>query len=81
MGKTEGIRVGGGALGVWALALYLVGGIVAFTGMGMALLADGVDLYGWGDGRGIGFLLLSVGLAGCCAGVMLMRLFRNRGLA
>ena len=81
MNRLEEMKRGGKALGVWALGLYLAGGVVAFTGMGLALLAEGQDLWGWGDGKGIGFLLLSVGLACCCAGVMLMRLFRNRGLA
>lgn len=68
----------GMALGVAALVIYILGGIFTFTGMGLIAFMRGKDLFGWGDGRGIGFLFLCTGLCVCVLGVLLMRIFRNR---
>jgi hypothetical protein len=68
----------GMALGVSALIVYIVGGIATFTGMGLIAFMKGHDLFGWGDGRSIGFLFVCAGLCVCVLGVLLMRIFRNR---
>lgn len=67
-------------LAVSALAVFIVGGIGCFGGLGLILLMQGRDLFGWGEGRAIGYLLLCVGLGLSILGVLLMRIFRNRGL-
>jgi hypothetical protein len=67
------------ALGVTALVIYIIGGIATFCGMGLIVFMKGRDLWGWGDGRSIGFLFLCSGLCLSILGVLLMRIFRNRG--
>lgn len=68
----------GVALAVAALALYIIGGIGTFAGLGLIGFMNGRDLWGWGDGRSIGYLFLCVGLSLSIMGVLLMRIFRNR---
>jgi hypothetical protein len=73
MGKQHGIL-----LAVVAFGVYLVGGIGIFSGIGLIALMKGKDLFGLGDGRSIGYLLLCVGACLSVLGVLLMRIFRNR---
>ncbi len=68
----------GVALAVVALALYIIGGVGTFAGLGLIVFMYGGDLWGWGDGRSIGYLFLCVGLSLSIMGVLLMRIFRNR---
>ncbi len=68
----------GVALAVVALALYIIGGIGTFAGLGLIGFMNGRDLMGLGDGRSIGYLFLCVGLSLSVMGVLLMRIFRNR---
>ena len=68
-------------LGIVALAVYITGGIGVFSGIWLILFKRGVDLWGWGAGHTIGYLLLCVGAAFSILGVLLMRIFRNRGRA
>lgn len=68
-------------LGIAALGIYMFGGIGVFGGIGMIALMKGHDLWGWGDGRTIGYLFLCIGAALSILGVLLMRIFRNRGMA
>lgn len=71
----------GNALGIVALAVYIIGGVSTFGGLGLVAFMKGRDLFGLGDGRSIGLLFLCVGLCLSILGVLLMRVFRNRGIA
>jgi hypothetical protein len=76
MAQPQGI-----ALAIVAFGIYIIGGIGTFGGVALILLMKGHDLLGWGDGRAIGYLFLCVGLCFSILGVLLMRIFRNRGLS
>jgi len=67
-------------LAIVALGMYLVGGVATFGGIGLLLFMGEQNIGGWGDGRSLGYLGICVGLALTIAGVLLMRIFRNRGL-
>jgi hypothetical protein len=75
MAKKQGIL-----LAVIAFTAYILGGLGTFGGIGLIMLMQDRNLLGWGDGRAIGYLLLCVGLCLSILGVLMMRLFRNRGL-
>ena len=75
MAKKQGI-----GLAVIAFALYIIGGIGTFGGIALIVFMKSRDIFGWGEGRAIGYLFLCVGLCLSIAGVLLMRLFRNRGM-
>lgn len=75
MAQKQGI-----SLAMVAFAVYLAGGLGCFGGIGLILLMKGRDLWGWGEGRTIGYLILCVGVAFSILGVFLMRIFRNRGV-
>lgn len=68
-------------LGIAALAVYILGGVGVFGGIWLIVFRKGVDVMGLGLGHTIGYLLLSVGAGLSIFGVILMRIFRNRGLA
>ena len=72
---------GGMKLGIAALVIYIFGGTGVFGGIFLILFMRGKDLFGLGHGHTIGYLLLCVGAALSILGVVLMRIFRNRGLA
>ena len=74
MGNKQGI-----GLAVVALGTYIIGGVATFAGLWLILFMAGKDLLGWGDGRSIGYLFLCVGLSLSVLGVLMMRIFRNRG--
>ncbi|MDA8412380.1 MAG: hypothetical protein M0023_01170 [Desulfobacteraceae bacterium] len=73
--KRQGI-----GLAVAAFAVYIIGGIGTFGGIALIFFMKNKDLLGWGEGRSIGYLFLCVGLCLSVLGVLLMRIFRNRGL-
>ena len=75
MAEKQGI-----GLAVIAFAIYIIGGIGTFGGLALILFMKNKDLWGWGEGRAIGYLFLCVGLCLSIMGVLLMRLFRNHGL-
>ena len=65
-------------LSIAAISVYIVGGIGTFVGAGLILLMKGQDLWGWGEGHAIGYLLVCVGLCLTILGVLIMRILRNR---
>ena len=67
-------------LGVAALVLYIIGGIGSFGGLALIFVMKEQDLFGWGQAKTIGYLFLCVGICFSIIGVLLMRIFRNRGL-
>jgi hypothetical protein len=73
------IRKRGLKLGIAALAVYILGGLGIFSGIWLIVFRRGIDVMGLGHGHSIGYLLLSTGTALSILGVILMRIFRNRG--
>lgn len=76
MSKISGIK-----LGIAALSVYILGGIGVFGGIWLIVFRGGKDVMGLGYGHTIGYLLLAVGACLSIFGVILMRIFRNRGIA
>lgn len=76
MARKYGLR-----LGIAALIVYILGGLGIFSGIWLIVFRRGIDVMGLGHGHSIGYLLLSTGTAFSILGVILMRIFRNRGIA
>ncbi|MBN1957029.1 MAG: hypothetical protein JXQ81_08815 [Desulfuromonadales bacterium] len=65
-------------LSIFGIAVYIIGGIGTFIGVGLILLMKGKDLWGLGEGHTIGYLFVCVGLILTILGVLIMRILRNR---
>jgi len=65
-------------LSIFAIAIYVLGGIGTFGGVAMVLLMKGKDVWGLGEGHTIGYLFVCVGLVLSVLGVLIMRVLRNR---
>lgn len=76
MAEKQGI-----GLAIIAFGIYIIGGIGTFGGLALIFFMKNKDLWGWGEGRSIGYLFLCAGLCLSILGVLLMRVFRNRGMA
>lgn len=63
---------------ITAIAVYLLGGVATFAGVGLILLMKGRNLWGLGDGYTFGYLLVCIGLVLTILGVLVMRILRNR---
>ncbi len=74
--KKQGI-----GLAMLAFGLFIFGGFATFGGLALVGFMPGEDIFGWGNGRGLGYLALCVGLCLSILGVLLMRIFRNRGFS
>lgn len=65
-------------LGITALAIYVIGGLSAFAGIGLVVFIGDDSINGWGTGTALGYMFLFVGAGLSILGVLLMRIFRNR---
>lgn len=65
-------------LAICAFALYIVGGLATFAGLGLFFFIGGEDIFGWGSGKALGYLSICVGLCLSIFGVLFMRILRNR---
>ncbi len=65
-------------LSIFAIGVYILGGLATFGGVALILLMKGKDLWGLGDGHTLGYLFVCVGLIMSILGVLIMRILRNR---
>lgn len=65
------------SIAVLALVLNVLGGISALGGVYLIAVKSGVDMFGWGDGRTIGYLFFCVGLCAVCGGLVLAKYSRK----
>jgi hypothetical protein len=78
-GGSVAVAKSNGMVGaVFALGIFIFGGISTFVGLGLIAFMKNRDLLGIGEGRSFGILLLCVGLLSSIFGVLIMRLVRNR---
>lgn len=63
---------------ILAFALYIIGGLTVFSGIFMILVLKGRNLFGLGTADTLGYLFLCVGACLCIAGVLTLRIIRNR---
>ncbi len=63
---------------IFAIAVYIIGGIATFAGIFLIFLLRGEDLWGLGEAQTLGYLCVCVGLALSILGVLVMRILRNR---
>lgn len=63
---------------ILAIGIYIIGGIGTFAGIVLILFMKGKDLWGWGEGHTLGYLLICIGLILSILGVLIMRILRNR---
>ncbi len=65
-------------LGILLIGLYILGGIVTFSGLFLVGFMSGQELLGWGDGGSIGYLCICVGLCLSLTGVLFMKSLSSR---
>ncbi|QOX79137.1 hypothetical protein FY034_09420 [Trichlorobacter lovleyi] len=65
-------------LSILAFILYIVGGLGIFSGLFMVLVLKSKDLFGLGTADTLGYLFLCVGGCLSVAGVLTLRIIRNR---
>jgi len=65
-------------LGLISLSLYIVGGVSTFGGLGMIAGLKENNISGVGNLASLGYVFVCVGLCVSIAGVLLMRILRNR---
>lgn len=63
---------------ILAFILYIVGGLGIFSGLFMVLVLKSKDLFGLGTAEALGYLFLCVGGSFSVAGVLTLRIIRNR---
>lgn len=65
-------------LSIIAFALYILGGLSIFGGLFMVLVLKSKNLWGIGTAETLGYLVLCVGGCLSVAGVLMLRIIRNR---
>ncbi|NJD39169.1 MAG: hypothetical protein FIA89_12745 [Geobacter sp.] len=63
---------------IFAFAMYIIGGLTIFSGIFMVLVLKNLDIFGLGTAETLGYLFLCVGACLCIAGVLTLRIIRNR---
>lgn len=63
---------------VLAFVMYIVGGLTIFSGIFMIFSLKSRNLLGLGTAETLGYLFLCVGACLCIAGVLTLRIIRNR---
>lgn len=81
MTEKKNEKVPGMGLGLFAIFLFFIGGLGTFAGLALWAFFRNDMLFGFGTGEALGYLLISLGITGTLLGVVLMRVFRNRGLS
>lgn len=61
-----------------AFILYIIGGLSIFSGFYMVLILKTQNLFGLGTAETMGYLFLCVGACLSIAGVLTLRIIRNR---
>lgn len=65
-------------LSILAFIMYIVGGLAIFGGLYMVLVMKAQNLFGVGTAETLGYLFLCVGGCLSVAGVLTLRIIRNR---
>ncbi len=65
-------------LSIIAFIFYIAGGLGIFGGLFMVLVLKSKDLFGLGTAETLGYLMLSIGGSLSVAGVLMLRIIRNR---
>lgn len=65
-------------LSIVAFALYIIGGLGIFSGLFMVLILKSRVILGLGTAETLGYLALCLGGALSVAGVLMLRIVRNR---
>lgn len=68
----------GTLLAATAFGLYILGGLSCFSGIAIVFLFPQAQIFNLGEARGMGYVLICVGLCLSIAGVLFMRFLRNR---
>ena len=63
---------------ILAFVLYILGGVSIFSGLYMVLVLKSQNLFGLGTAETLGYLFLCVGGCMSVAGVLTLRIIRNR---
>lgn len=65
-------------LSIAAFALYITGGFGVFGGIILVFMMGNQSISGLGEAKGVGYLLICIGLCFSVMGVLFLRLVRNR---
>lgn len=66
------------SLSILSFALYIIGGVGIFSGLLLLLAMKGQNILNLGSAESIAYLLLCVGGCMSAAGVLMLRVVRNR---
>lgn len=61
-----------------AFALYILGGLAIFTGLFMVIILKEKPMWGIGTAESMGYLVLCLGACLSIAGILTLRIIRNR---
>lgn len=61
-----------------AFVLYIIGGLAIFAGLFMVIILKEKPMWGIGTAESMGYLVLCVGACFSIAGILTLRIIRNR---